>query len=306
MATSDRMKVAEQAKEDLDSLIGLKSVKTKVNELVSLAIDAKRRSALDPVLPTDSMSHHLIFTGNPGTGKTTVADSLGRAYYGLGLIEKPDVTAVKKQDLVGQYLGETEQKTAAVWAKAKGGVLFVDEAYRLMGDSYGQTAMDQLMELMENDRSDTVVIMAGYPKEMNELLKTNPGLRSRFPRKVAFPDYSPKEREQIMSLMFDKGEYTLDDDAAEVAREAADYLPAQGNARSVRNFVESVRRAQAVRLAVEFPAGEDVPRESLQEITSEDVTRGWADYMENSPEYTDQDESVDDGKRSGTYAKQRK
>ncbi len=272
--------MAKEAKADIDALVGLKPVKRQFNELVAVALDAERRRTAEPALPTDPMSHHLVFTGNPGTGKTTVASAIGKAYYGLGLLDKPDTYTVNKQDLVGRYLGDTEEKTAKVWDKARGGVLFIDEAYRLADDQYGQSALDQIMEKMETDRDNTVVIIAGYPKETNALLKTNPGLRSRFPRSIKFPDYKPEEMAEIFSRQIDAGGYELDDSAAAAMAELLPETPMGSNARSVRNLTESLRRAQAVRLA-QTPSPS---RDDLRTITAEDVEAGVADYTENNLE----------------------
>lgn len=260
----------EEIRDELDSLVGADQVKDEFNGLIDTAIvQARRREA---GLPVSEQTNHLVFTGAPGTGKTTVARLLGQAYHSLGLIPKDEIVEVDRSQLVGGYAGQTALKVREQFMKAKGGVLFVDEAYALKNgpqDAYGQEAVDTLMKLAEDHRDDTVVILAGYGKEMGKLMRANPGMMSRFPRSVDFPDYGGDEMSEIASRMLRRGEYRSDAESDELIR---DYLSIRasgkhGNARDVRNLVEAIERAQHRRLA----ADDDPSPDGLSGIVADDV-----------------------------------
>lgn len=263
----------EKSRKTLNGLTGLDDVKLQVATLVDEAnVNEKRR---DAGLPVKQSTNHLIFTGAPGTGKTTVARALGDAYYGMGITKKPDVKVVSRADLVGQYLGETSKKSRAVFDEAKGGVLFIDEAYSLVsgeGDQYGYEAVDELMQFAENNRDNTVVILAGYPDSMEALLESNPGMKSRFPKTIKFPNYSADEINEIQENMLKGLEYNLEPEAQRKVTAVAGKivgLPNYSNARDARNFNDSLRRAHARRVS-RLP--EDKLTESaLVTITPEDV-----------------------------------
>ena len=198
----------------------------------------------------------MVFTGNPGTGKTTVARMISRILKAMGLLSQGQLVEVARQDLVGQYVGSTAPKTNEVIQQALGGVLFIDEAYTLSRnkhDSFGQEAIDTLVKGMEDHRDDTVVILAGYTNEMETFLKTNPGLRSRFPLIVEFPDYTPKDMLQMMELQAKQRDYTIDAAAHGGLLELfeAKQIPGRndsGNGRLVRNLLEEAIRKQSVRI----------------------------------------------------------
>jgi Cdc6-like AAA superfamily ATPase len=238
---------------ELDGMIGLPSAKAEVRALVDeLQVNEWRRRA---GLPVGVASHHLVFTGAPGTGKTTVARVYGRLLKELGVLPKGEFLEVTRRDLVGQYIGHTAEKTAQVFEKAMGGVLFIDEAYTLSrsvgGGDFGQEAIDMLVKLMEDHRDEVAVIVAGYTDEISEFMAVNPGLASRFGKTVEFENYVPDELVSILSLMASAGGYDLDRASDSVltrhfAGIAAD--PSFGNARDARKLFESMRKAQSQRL----------------------------------------------------------
>ncbi|OLF11186.1 ATPase [Actinophytocola xinjiangensis] len=238
---------------DLDAMIGLPSAKAEVRALVDeLQVNDWRRRA---GLPVGGASHHLVFTGAPGTGKTTVARLYGRLLKALGVLPKGEFLEVSRRDLVGQYIGHTAEKTAQVFEKAMGGVLFIDEAYTLSrggGDGdFGQEAIDMLVKLMEDHRDEVAVIVAGYTAEIAEFMSVNPGLASRFGKTIEFENYLPDELVRILALMADGGGYDLDRTsdpvlATHFARIADD--PGFGNARDARRLFEYMRKAQSQRL----------------------------------------------------------
>ena len=225
-------------------------------------------------LKTVDMSLHMVFTGNPGTGKTMIARIMARIYRSLGVLSKGHLVEVDRSGLVAGYVGQTATKTSAVIEKALGGVLFIDEAYALNGKSendFGQEAIDTLLKAMEDHREDLVVIVAGYDGLMEKFIHSNPGLESRFNRYLHFDDYSIDEMLAILDLNVKKGQYRFTEDAREAARayiEAANTSSISfGNARGVRNLFERLLVAQANRLA----QSQELSKDDLMTITAEDV-----------------------------------
>lgn len=278
---SRRSMYLDKSQKTLDSMTGLDSVKGQVNTLIDEAkVNEKRKEA---GLPVKQSTNHLIFTGAPGTGKTTVARALGDAYYGMGITKKPDVRVVSRADLVGTYLGETSNKTRKVFDESKGGVLFIDEAYSLVSgdqDQYGYEAIDELMQFAENNRDDTVVILAGYPDSMEGLLESNPGMKSRFPKTITFPNYSAEEINEIQSNMLSGMEYNMQPDAQKKVTEVAGKivsLPNYSNARDARNFNDSLRRAHARRIS-RIPE-DKLTEEALTTITVDDVDNATKEFL---------------------------
>ena len=256
---------------ELDSYIGLGAVKEEVHNLINMVQVYKLRREHD--LPTTDMSLHMVFTGNPGTGKTMMARMMARIYRSLGILSKGQLVEVDRSGLVAGYVGQTALKTQKVIEKAMGGVLFVDEAYALNGKSendFGQEAIDTLLKAMEDHRDDLVVIVAGYTDLMDKFIHSNPGLESRFNRFLLFEDYSLDELMAIFKMRCGKG-YTLSPEAEPLVR---DYIAEEsadgdgfGNARGVRNIFEHILVAQNNRLA----KMESVTREALQTLLPEDV-----------------------------------
>lgn len=259
-------------REELDSYIGLENVKKEVKNLINMAAVYKMRKDND--LPTADMSLHMVFSGNPGTGKTMIARFMSRVYHSLGLLSKGHLTEVDRSGLVAGYIGQTAIKTAKVVESAIGGVLFIDEAYTLTSkteNDFGFEAVDTILKAMEDNRDDLVVIVAGYIDLMEDFIDSNPGLRSRFNKYVNFDDYSAEEMTAIFDLQCKKSCYTLDEDAkAElteyfkaVSEEAGEF----GNARGVRNTFERILTEQANRIA-ELAS---VTKDDLMKITLSDV-----------------------------------
>ncbi|MDO5628319.1 MAG: AAA family ATPase, partial [Mobilicoccus sp.] len=233
-------KTADELLADLDALIGLARVKREVHQQVALLkVDALRQEA---GLKSATLTRHLVFTGNPGTGKTTVARLVGGIYHALGLLEKGQLIEVDRSELVAGYLGQTATKTAEVVASALDGVLFIDEAYTLAGDQYGQEAIDTLVKEMEDHRERLVVIVAGYPAPMAEFIDSNPGLASRFRTTVEFDDYDDEEITAILGSMANAVDYELSEDALTRFGEILSATPRDatfGNARFARNTLEA-------------------------------------------------------------------
>ncbi|MFC4858815.1 right-handed parallel beta-helix repeat-containing protein [Actinophytocola glycyrrhizae] len=259
---------------DLDAMVGLPGVKAEVHAVVDeIQVNEWRRHA---GLSVGTVSHHLIFAGAPGTGKTTVARTYGQLLKSLGVLSKGQFREVSRRDLVGQYIGHTAEKTSVVFEESLGGVLFIDEAYTLSrqagaGGDFGQEAIDTLVKLMEDHRDEVAVIVAGYTAEMREFLDANPGLASRFSKTIEFENYSPEDLVQIVGRMVAAGDYRLDDAAAPVLREhfariAAD--PNFGNARDARRLFEGVRKAQSQRLRL---LGRRPETAELRALTARDV-----------------------------------
>jgi probable Rubsico expression protein CbbX len=264
------MLAPEQAELDLDALyresnvrdsldaldrelVGLAPVKGRVREIAALLLVEKLRRSIG--LQAEPPPLHMSFTGNPGTGKTTVAMRMASILHGLGYVRKGQLVAVTRDDLVGQYIGHTAPKTKEVLKRAMGGVLFIDEAYYLYRPEnerdYGQEAVEILLQVMENQRDDLVVIFAGYKDRMDRFFSCNPGLASRVAHHIDFPDYSEDELFAIASLMLERMQYVLSDDAAAALREYVALRKAQprfSNARSIRNALDRARLRQANRL----------------------------------------------------------
>ena len=257
---------------ELDSYIGLKVVKDEVHDLINMVQVYKLREQHG--LPTTDMSLHMVFTGNPGTGKTMMARMMARIYRSLGILSKGQLVEVDRSGLVAGYVGQTALKTQKVIEKAMGGVLFIDEAYALNGKSendFGQEAIDTILKAMEDHRDDLVVIVAGYTDLMEKFIHSNPGLESRFNRFLLFEDYSPDEMLAIFRMQCKKGCYQLAEGTEELVR---DYINEEngdpetfGNARGVRNCFEHILVAQNNRLA----AMESVTKDDLMTIIPDDV-----------------------------------
>ena len=260
--------------DELDGeLVGLRPVKARIRETAALLLVERARKSLG--LAGGSPSLHMSFTGNPGTGKTTVALRMAQILHRLGYVRKGHLVAVTRDDLVGQYIGHTAPKTKEILKKAMGGVLFIDEAYYLYRPEnerdYGQEAIEILLQVMENQRDDLVVILAGYKERMQTFFRSNPGLSSRIAHHLDFPDYSPGELLEIALRMVHQMQYTLSDSALGALR---DYIPLRmnqphfANARSMRNALDRARLRQANRLfALE---GRELTRGDLMTIEGED------------------------------------
>ncbi len=269
---------ASNVQEILDKLdrelIGLKPVKTRIREIAALLLVDRLRKKLG--LDSGAPSLHMSFTGNPGTGKTTVALRMAEILHRLGYIRQPEVVSVTRDDLVGQYIGHTAPKTKEVLKKAMGGVLFIDEAYYLYKPEnerdYGAESIEILLQVMENNRDDLVVILAGYKDKMDRFFQSNPGMRSRIAHHIDFPDYRVDELLAIGKLMLAAQNYCFRPDSEEVFGE---YIrlrmqqPLFANARSIRNALDRARLRQANRL---FRAPtRKLTREDLITIEPEDI-----------------------------------
>ncbi len=261
---------------ELDELIGLEDVKEEVRSLANFVKVQKMRQ--EKGLKTPKMSYHLVFTGSPGTGKTTVARIVARIYKDLGILKRGHTVETDRSGLVAEYMGQTAIKTNALVDSALNGVLFIDEAYALVPDAsysggdYGQEAISTLLKRMEDDRDRLVVIIAGYPKEMQRFIDSNPGLQSRFNRYINFPDYTAEELYRIYLMYAKKNEYTLNQEAGVYLRERLEDVVEHktrnfGNARYVRNIFEKSIQRQANRISrMKSPKEND-----LTEIKKEDL-----------------------------------
>lgn len=256
-------------------LIGLAPVKKRIRETAALLLVERARRRMG--LAHDTPTLHMSFTGNPGTGKTTVALRMADLLHRLGYIRKGHLVSVTRDDLVGQYIGHTAPKTKEILKKAMGGVLFIDEAYYLYRPEnerdYGQEAIEILLQVMENQRDDLVVILAGYAQRMDRFFESNPGFRSRIAHHIDFPDYSDDELLGIARKMLDHQNYRLDVAATEAL---TDYIarrreqPHFANARSIRNALDRARLRQANRLFETSKGPLDAT--ALSTISAEDIT----------------------------------
>jgi probable Rubsico expression protein CbbX len=254
-------------------LIGLVPIKQRLRDIAALLVIDKLR--LNFGLAAQTPSLHMSFTGNPGTGKTTVAAKMAAILHRLGYVRKGHLVSVTRDDLVGQYIGHTAPKTKEVLKRAMGGVLFIDEAYYLYRPEnerdYGQEAIEILLQVMENQRDDLVVILAGYKDRMDAFYRSNPGFSSRIAHHIDFPDYDDAELLEIARRMLGKLDYRFDDDALAAFREYVALRRVQphfANARSIRNALDRARLRQANRL---FAGSDAATREALSTITAADI-----------------------------------
>lgn len=266
-------KIIDQLIKDLNKMVGLESVKKFILELYAFLEIQKRRSKEN--LATEPMVLHMVFKGNPGTGKTTVARIFGKLFKELGILPKGHIIEVERADLVGEYIGHTAQRTREQIKKALGGVLFIDEAYSLArgGEKdFGKEAIDVLVKAMEDHKNNLILILAGYKDEMDWFLRTNPGLRSRFPLHIDFPDYSVTELLDIAKVMAKERQYYFTADAfneLEKILRKKTFLGycKNGNARLVRNLLEKSIRLQASRLIGQ----KNITREDLLTLKRDDI-----------------------------------
>ena len=279
--SADPQTIARQTRldavlDELDrELVGLAPVKARVHQIAALlVIDRLRR---EHGLASERPSLHMCFTGNPGTGKTTVARRMAEILHRLGYIERGHLISVTREDLVGQYVGHTAPKTRDVLKKAYGGVLFIDEAYYLHRPEnerdYGQEAIEILLQAMENERDKLVVILAGYKDRMDDFFGSNPGMQSRVAHHIEFPDFTVDELMRIADLMLEQRAYAFSEEAREVFREYIERRqrrPRFAHGRSIRNAIDRARLRQASRL---FESDRVLGRDELITIEAEDLLK---------------------------------
>ena len=268
----------EELMAELDNLVGLDTVKEDIKTMINFLRICKLRE--ERGLKTPELSHHMVFSGNPGTGKTTIARLLSKMYKAIGLLEKGQLVEVDRAGLIAGYQGQTAIKTAEVVQSALGGVLFIDEAYSLVqgdNDSYGKECIATVLKAMEDNRDNLVVIVAGYDDLMHKFIESNPGLQSRFNKYIHFPDYTGEELEKIFLIQCKSNGYTLEEAGQKMLREVFDRMYELrdenfGNGRTVRNTFEKIINCQATRLS--DARAEGLTDEELMKITVEDVKAG--------------------------------
>lgn len=292
-APAEEKKPETDPMEDLNELIGLTGIKHDVRELYDFTKIQKLRK--DAGMKTVPVSMHLVFTGNPGTGKTTVARILARLYKQIGVLSTGQLVECDRSGLVAGYVGQTAVKTQKKIEEAMGGVLFIDEAYSLarsadQGTDFGQEAIDTILKAMEDHRDEFVVIVAGYTKPMETFIHSNPGLQSRFNKFIEFPDYTVDELLAIFDLNCRKYEYVPDPEAREQVKTLLMLRKAQmpenfANAREVRNLFESIITNQARRIAVlEHPTKEEMQQITLEDLRDEEDSSGKSRKSEKTNE----------------------
>ncbi len=266
-------KYFKEIDESLSSFVAIDEMKATIKQIYASYIINQKRKELG--MMTSRQVLHMLFKGNPGTGKTTVARRLAELYFNLGILSKGHFIEAERADLVGEYIGQTAQKTRAVIQKAMGGILFIDEAYSLArgGEKdFGKEAIDTLVKYLEDARDDIVIILAGYPKEMQRFLMMNPGLESRFPFMLDFGDYKLDELMEIANMMVSEREYRFSKEAEvklrkhlkeKIARSQINF----SNARYVRNIIEQAIRMQAYRLV----QADNYQLDQLIELTGADI-----------------------------------
>lgn len=292
-AQAEEKKPETDPMEDLNELIGLTGIKHDVRELYDFTKIQKLRK--DAGMKTVPVSMHLVFTGNPGTGKTTVARILARLYKQIGVLSTGQLVECDRSGLVAGYVGQTAVKTQKKIEEAMGGVLFIDEAYSLArsadhGTDFGQEAIDTILKAMEDHRDEFVVIVAGYTKPMETFIHSNPGLQSRFNKFIEFPDYTVDELLAIFDLNCRKYEYVPDPEAREQVKTLLMLRKAQmpenfANAREVRNLFETIITNQARRIAVlEHPTKEEMQKITLEDLRDEGDSSGKSKESEKTNE----------------------
>lgn len=266
--------ILNEIEEEMSSLVGMNEMKRMIKEIYAWIFINKKRE--EQGLKAGKQALHMMFKGNPGTGKTTVARLVGKLFFQMNVLSKGHLIEAERADLVGEYIGHTAQKTRDLIKKALGGILFIDEAYSLArgGEKdFGKEAIDTLVKHMEDKQHDFVLILAGYPREMEHFLSLNPGLLSRFPLVVDFPDYSVDDLMEISNLMMAEREYKFHQDAAIKLREhlmkvkSVTHPSKFSNGRYVRNIIEKSIRSQAMRLLLT----DKYHREDLLTIKSQDL-----------------------------------
>jgi len=266
--------ILNEIEEEMSSLVGMNEMKRMIKEIYAWIFINKKRE--EQGLKAGKQALHMMFKGNPGTGKTTVARLVGKLFFQMNVLSKGHLIEAERADLVGEYIGHTAQKTRDLIKKALGGILFIDEAYSLArgGEKdFGKEAIDTLVKHMEDKQHDFVLILAGYPREMEHFLSLNPGLLSRFPLVVDFPDYSVDDLMEISNLMMAEREYKFHQDAAIKLREhlmnvkSTTHPSKFSNGRYVRNIIEKSIRSQAMRLLLT----DKYHREDLLTIKSQDL-----------------------------------